>query len=396
MTKVARRWSDNDAGLLAASVTYYGALSLFPLMMILTSAVGFFLKWTDYGQDARQQILRAMGEQLSPMLAENMRHALEQVQEHAGYGGPIGALTLLFAAIAIFAQFERAFDRIWNVRSPESATHFQSVLRLVRFRLRAFVMLISLAAMIVAVFFAELVFAAFRNHAPQLLWDASWFWSGMELALSISLNALVFGLVYRLLPKVYVSWQHALAGGLLAAVVWEIGRQILAAVVVRIDYTGAYGVLGSLLAVMLWGYYAVSVVFLGAVFVQVIRGESPIATPDKKVARAAVTEGALGSVIRIRWQGLGDVALLAIVIYLGAFLGLRYFETYDNEALPPEHPQRNVVVFSKNATVHGLAYHFFQPLIRIVPGRISIPQRTKSSSFRSNFGKIRPCEPQGS
>jgi membrane protein len=55
----------------------------------------------------------------------------------------------------------------------------------------------------------------------------------------------------------------------LAAVVWEIGRMILAAFLIGNKYS-AYGVVGSFIAVMLWIYYASTVVFLGAEYVQVI------------------------------------------------------------------------------------------------------------------------------
>ena len=97
----------------------------------------------------------------------------------------------------------------------------------------------------------------------------------------ITLNALVFTLLYRVLPKVTVSWRNALQGGLVAAVIWEVGRQLLAAFVIGQRYTSAYGVIGSLLAIMLWGYYSVAVVFVGAEFIQVIsaKPEAAPATP---------------------------------------------------------------------------------------------------------------------
>jgi membrane protein len=69
------------------------------------------------------------------------------------------------------------------------------------------------------------------------------------------------------MPKVPIRWPEAARGGIAAAVVWEIGRQLLANFVIGGKYS-AYGVVGALLAIMLWGYYAATVIFLGAEYIQ--------------------------------------------------------------------------------------------------------------------------------
>ncbi|MCA9071192.1 MAG: YihY/virulence factor BrkB family protein, partial [Planctomycetaceae bacterium] len=62
----------------------------------------------------------------------------------------------------------------------------------------------------------------------------------------------------------------AFKGAVLVAIGWEIGRQILAAVLIRSNYISAYGTIGSFLAIMLWLYFSSHLVFLGAEFVQCI------------------------------------------------------------------------------------------------------------------------------
>jgi membrane protein len=56
----------------------------------------------------------------------------------------------------------------------------------------------------------------------------------------------------------------------LTAAAWEIGRQLLALFIARSKYTSAYGVIGAFLAVLLWCYYAVTIILLGAEYIQVI------------------------------------------------------------------------------------------------------------------------------
>ena len=62
----AVRWSEDDAGSMAASVAYYLALSFFPMILLLISGLGLFLKFTRIGQDARQQLLDLIGTDVAP------------------------------------------------------------------------------------------------------------------------------------------------------------------------------------------------------------------------------------------------------------------------------------------------------------------------------------------
>ena len=78
----------------------------------------------------------------------------------------------------------------------------------------------------------------------------------------------MFTIIYRVIPKRHVPWLQAIGGGLVAGVAWEIGRQLLALLIVGKSYT-AYGVIGSFIVLMLWFYYAGLVLLFGAEFVQV-------------------------------------------------------------------------------------------------------------------------------
>jgi uncharacterized BrkB/YihY/UPF0761 family membrane protein len=72
------------------------------------------------------------------------------------------------------------------------------------------------------------------------------------------------------LPKRPVHWIDAFRGGLLAAIIWEVGRGLLGAVFIGMRYTSAYGAIGSFIALLLWCYYGISILFYGAEYVQVL------------------------------------------------------------------------------------------------------------------------------
>ena len=266
-----REWGEDDGSLLAAAVAYYAALSLFPLLLVLISGLGLFLQFTQHGQNAEQRVLDAIAEQGSPLLRDQVAAAMSQLKGSAPANGPVGLLTLLLGAISIFAQFERAFDRVWNVEDPERRGVLAALRSALYERARAFLMLLCVGLLILVIFLAGLAFDGVQKRLqPWLPEGTNVLWSAAQFVVSAGLNALAFAVLYRFLPKRPVQWRDALKGGALVAVTWEIGRQVLATYLVGSKYSNAYGVIGSFLAIMLWVYYASTIVLIGCEYVQVV------------------------------------------------------------------------------------------------------------------------------
>jgi membrane protein len=264
------RFSTDDGPLVAAAVAYYVALSFFPLLLVLVAGLGVVLEWTAAGQDARAELMQAIRLQVSPGLAEEVDHALAAVSKRAPTGGPIGFAILVISAIAIFTQLDAGFDRIWNRPIDRHTGWWEWLVDRVLVRVKALLMLIGLGAFVLAVMVASTVWTAVREAVsptfkigPSLDWATS-------ITINLLLNLLAVTTVYHVMPKARVPWMDALRGGLLAAVLWEIGRQALAAYLLHLNYPSAYGIIGSFIAIMLWAYYATLVIFYGAEYVRVL------------------------------------------------------------------------------------------------------------------------------
>jgi membrane protein len=136
-------------------------------------------------------------------------------------------------------------------------------------RLRAFLLLLGLGALIMVLFIAGVTLASVHRYIQEVISISGAVWQLVETGVTLLLNTGLFCLIYRLLPKVQVHWWEALRGAMLTAVTWELGRLALTSFLVGDKYS-AYGVVGSFIAVMLWIYYASTAVFLGAEYIQVI------------------------------------------------------------------------------------------------------------------------------
>ena len=141
--------------------------------------------------------------------------------------------------MAMFAQFERAFDRIWNVESERDVGILKSIKRIALERFRAFLMLCGLGILVLAIFIAGVTISAIEEFASHWLPIPTVLRTLTEWGVSLVLNTLVFTLLYRLLPKVDVRWREAFRGAILVAAGWEIGRHVLSAVLMRMNYISA-------------------------------------------------------------------------------------------------------------------------------------------------------------
>ncbi|HUG20651.1 MAG TPA: YihY/virulence factor BrkB family protein [Planctomycetaceae bacterium] len=261
-------WNRDDGPLMSAAVAYYLGLSLFPLMLVLISGFGLFLQYSDAGPSAEQEILEAVAMQLSPSLESNLKRAINEIKDRSTLTGPIGIAAILLASLAGFAQFDRAMDRIWNIHPQATEGILKAVQRILLQRGVALLMLLGIAGLIVIVFVVSLILSAVETTAENVLPVPDLLWQISHPLVALALNVLILTLLYRWLPKRKVGWFEALRGGIFAGVGWQLGRQILDFYLVRSHYSSAYGVVGSFIAIQLWCYYSVAIIFLGAEYIQ--------------------------------------------------------------------------------------------------------------------------------
>jgi membrane protein len=270
LRRTVAEWNRDDGSQLAAGLAYYAAFSFFPLILVLIAGLGYVLQFSSIAQQEKQRLIEFLGQNTSPALAEKIQQMLSEVSTNAGYGGPLGLAALLLGAIGIFSQIDAAFSRIWKKWDHEPAKSiWGSLLDILFNRLRGFVMLLGLGVMIVLAFSASMALTAVRTLASDLpipIGDRTW--HEVQVGVGIALNAVFFAILFKVLAKGPAWWREAALGGLATAAAWEVGRQLLALFIVADKYT-AYGIVGSFVALMVWFYYASTMLLIGAELVQV-------------------------------------------------------------------------------------------------------------------------------
>lgn len=248
---VLKKFSDDQAGSLAALIAYYAFFSLFPLLLVFTTVLGFVL-----GDDpqAQKDILSSTLRQI-PLAGEELRAG---TLKGSGVGLAVGLVGTLLSGLAVTLAAQTAFNRIYGVPMRERPDPIRS-------RLRGLGLLAVLGTLqIVSTVASGVVSAGFGG---ALLTAAG-------VALALALNLLLFAAAFRLLTDPVVPTRTLGPGVLAAAVLWtavqSVGGAYLGYVVRHAGPT--YGTFATVIGLLTWLFLGARIVIYSAELNSVVAG----------------------------------------------------------------------------------------------------------------------------
>lgn len=113
------------------------------------------------------------------------------------------------------------------------------------------------------------------------------FWQAVNFLVSLSVITVLFAMIYKLLPDVKIAWGDVWVGGLVTAVLFNLGKLLIGFYLGKSSAASVYGAAGSFMILLMWVYYSAQILFFGAVFTRLHarRRESP--SPASLSARRA-------------------------------------------------------------------------------------------------------------
>jgi membrane protein len=250
---------DDECYRLGASLAYYAIFSIFPLLLLSATVLGYAL---GEGATTRTALVDAVtGATGSPAVRELLDETLASMQVHRtarGVGAVVGLLTLLFGASGVFSELTASLNRIWRVRGPASQSAGQAVVGFLRDKALS----LAIVGLVGLLLFGSLALSTGLSAASNAARALPWQW--IELAVSTAFLTLVLAAMLRALPRAHVQWRDALGGALVAALLLTVLKRLLAWYLAHLGSYAAYGVVGAVLGLLLLIYLASLVVFFGA------------------------------------------------------------------------------------------------------------------------------------
>lgn len=258
-----KEWNEDKASRLAASLSYYTAFSIPPLLLIAIAIAGRF-----FGQEQVQnELVSVVSNNVTPAAGEVVGQAVENADQPTGslIATIVGVAVLIFTASGVFVQLQDAMNTIWNVEPAPD----RGIMGTVKDRLFSFTIVLGVGFLLLVSLIISSLLAAFNTFVSGLFPNAQLIAQIINFVVSFGIITLLFALIFKYIPDVEIRWSDVWIGAAATALLFTSGKWALGLYLANSAPGSVYGAAGSILVLLAWVYYSAQIVFFGAEFTQV-------------------------------------------------------------------------------------------------------------------------------
>ncbi|WP_430612519.1 YihY/virulence factor BrkB family protein [Flavobacterium sp. JP2137] len=255
----------DDKGMkLSASLAYYTVFSLAPLLLLLISLAGTF-----FGKDAIEgsvftELNKLIGTEAAAQVQEVIRNI--ELSGNTKISLIIGAVSVVIGATTVFGEIQDSVNGIWKVKAKPR----KGWLKLLRDRLLSGSVIIGFGFLLIVSLIANGILAIFNQFLDDYLPNLSLLLlKGLSLSVNFVVLALLFGIIYKVLPDAKIKWKDVRVGAYFTAVLFIIGRYAIGIYIDKAEVGTPYGAAGSLIIILIWVYYSAVILYFSAEFTKV-------------------------------------------------------------------------------------------------------------------------------
>lgn len=257
LKKAFQLWRHDNISTLSASLAFFTVFSLAPLLLLAISVAGIF-----FGEiSAQQQITSQIRGLLGNNAASVMQKTLKSINkpETNIISGMIGFIILVLGAAGVFNELKKSLNRIWKV---STAPH-QDLLDMMRDRIISGAMILVLGFLLLMSLIITTIISVMSVYFKPYLPLNIGFIQLINLLFSLVFITFLFGLINKVLPDVNLDWKYIWPGAITTAVLFVLGKEIIAFYIGHASAISYYGAAGSLVIILLWVYYGAQILFFG-------------------------------------------------------------------------------------------------------------------------------------
>jgi membrane protein len=245
-----------------AAISFYTVTSIAPILLIVIAIAGLA-----FGREAAQgaiigQLSGLMGQQTAELLQTAVTSA--SGKSSGIWATILGFGALLLTASGVFGEMQSALNKIWKAK-PKGTT----VSRLIRARAASLGLVATLGFLLMVSLVVSAGLTAFGNYLSAALPIGKLILSILNFVVSFALISVLFAAIYKVLPDTPLKWRDVIAGAVITAALFTIGKSLIGWYIGSSAVASSYGAAGALIVLLLWVYYSAQIFLLGAEFTKV-------------------------------------------------------------------------------------------------------------------------------
>jgi membrane protein len=274
---VFREFSEDECPSMAAALAYATLFALPSLLLIVIFIAGLVLGPQAASGQIEARLSGAMGPQAAAQI-QGMVSGVAQNRKGGLIATALGIVGLIFSATGVLMQLQQCLNKAWKVKVVGSGLrHFAMK------RVRSGLLLVGAGILAMISVAASSLISALAKMLPFA--GAA---NAGEMVASLALFAVVFAAILKVLPDVQLRWSDVWIGGVFIAVLFVIGKFLIAMYLAHAGKNSAYGAAGSLALILMWTYYSALIFLLGVELTQVwVRQQGREVPPRQGAVRRA-------------------------------------------------------------------------------------------------------------
>lgn len=257
---VAARFTEDRCAQVAASLTYTTLLSLVPMITIALTVIAAFPGFSDYSVEIKIYLLTHMVPEAAGKI---ITVYMQQFADNAARLTTVGIAFLAATALMLMLTIDHALNSLWRVARPRPLLH----------RLLIYWAVLTIGPLLIGASLSITSWLVTQSMGLARQIDLPFIGEVLLRVMPIVLTTLAFAILYLIVPNRYVPRSHAVAGGLVAAIGFELMNSGFGIYVARFPtYKLVYGAFASIPIFLLWIYLSWLVVLFGAVIAASLSG----------------------------------------------------------------------------------------------------------------------------
>ena len=213
---------EDHATKLSASLAYYTLFSIGPLLLVVVTLLGFFYKKAYITDQIFDRMNSVAGSGTTAQLQSiliNMSH-----QTNKTLLGVIGILVFIFGATGIFSEIQSSINYMWSIKAKPK----RSWLKYITDRLLSLLLVIGMGFLMMITVLLNLLIDLLSGRLKPLLGDANTILlKASNFGLLFIVVALVFFVIFKVLPDARIHWKDALIGAVFTTILFLIGKFLI-------------------------------------------------------------------------------------------------------------------------------------------------------------------------
>ncbi len=253
------QWIDADGLRMSAAMSFYGILSLAPLLVLMVAVLAWWLDRSYVETVLVAQIRSVVGEQGALLIQQAISSAQKPSE---GIAASLFALLLLLSgATGVFAELQDAFERLWRQGTGEAPKQKWWYGASLRFRGLAYVLAFGFLLLVSLVVSTSLgLLSVWAGHYFPFERIAA----AINTLVSFGFCTALFVALMRMSAGPKPALRYLVLGAAVGALLFEGGKHLMALYLSTAAVVSAYGAAGSLVVILMWIYFSSAVLLLGA------------------------------------------------------------------------------------------------------------------------------------